>query len=81
MAKAFLGMGLLGANFVKAMLEKGEKVQVWNRNPARAQALEASGATVLATAAEAVAGADYVHITVKDDAAVNEVLAAAAPGL
>ncbi|MBO9151289.1 NAD(P)-dependent oxidoreductase [Chitinophaga sp. GCM10012297] len=81
MAKAFLGMGLLGANFVKAMLEKGEKVQVWNRNPARAQALEASGATVLATAAEAVTGADYVHITVKDDAAVDEVLAAAAPGL
>lgn len=74
-------MGLLGANFVKAMLDRGEKVQVWNRNPARAQALEASGATVLATAAEAVKGAGYVHITVKDDAAVNEVLAAAAPGL
>lgn len=74
-------MGLLGANFVKAMLDKGEKVQVWNRNPARAQALEASGATVFANVADAVKNADYVHITVKDDAAVNEVLAAAAPGL
>lgn len=74
-------MGLLGANFVKAMLDKGEKVQVWNRSPARAQALEASGATVFANVADAVKNADYVHITVKDDAAVNEVLAAAAPGL
>ncbi len=74
-------MGLLGANFVKAMLDKGEKVQVWNRNPARAQALEASGAKVFANVADAVKNADYVHITVKDDAAVNEVLAAAAPGL
>jgi 3-hydroxyisobutyrate dehydrogenase len=74
-------MGLLGANFVKAMLDKGEKVQIWNRNPERARALEASGAAVFASAADAVKGADHVHITVKDDAAVNEVLAAAAPGL
>ncbi|MBD0288676.1 MAG: NAD(P)-dependent oxidoreductase, partial [Flavisolibacter sp.] len=32
--KAFLGMGLLGSNFVRAMLQKGEEVQVWNRTAA-----------------------------------------------
>ena len=74
-------MGLLGANFVKAMLDRGEKVQVWNRNRTRAQALESFGATVFSSPADAVKDADYVHLTVKDDAAVNEVLAAAASGL
>jgi 3-hydroxyisobutyrate dehydrogenase len=35
--KAFLGMGLLGSNFVKAMLKQGEEVQVWNRTHAKVQ--------------------------------------------
>ncbi len=78
---AFLGMGLLGSNFVKALLNKGYGVNVWNRSPARAQALQPLGAHVFATAADAVAGADRVHLTLKDDAAVNEVLAQAEPGL
>ena len=73
-------MGLLGTNFVKAMLDKGEKVQVWNRSPEKAAALEALGAAVSADVATAVAGADYIHVTLKDDDSVNEVLAAAAPG-
>lgn len=80
MARAFLGMGLLGSNFVKAMLEKCEQVQVWNRSPERATALEASGAKAFAAAADAVKGADHIHVTVKDDSSVDEVLAAAAPG-
>ena len=78
--KAFLGMGLLGSNFVKAMLNKGEQVQVWNRTTSRAVALEPLGARAFATAAEAVSGADIVHITVKDDASVDEVLEQASTG-
>jgi len=74
-------MGLLGTNFVKAMLEKGEQVQVWNRSPEKATALEASGAKAFGAVTDAVKGADYIHVTVKDDSSVNEVLAAAAPGL
>lgn len=81
MARAFLGMGLLGTNFVKAMLDKGETVQVWNRSPEKATALEAEGAKAFAAAADAVRGADHIHIAVKDDASVNQVLAAAVPGL
>lgn len=79
--KAFLGMGLLGSNFVKAMLRKGEEVQVWNRTASKAEILVADGALAFANVADAVKGADMVHITLKDDATVNEVLEAAFSGL
>lgn len=79
--KAFLGMGLLGSNFVKAMLKKGEQVQVWNRTAAKATALEAFGAKACAQPAEAVKGASQVHLTLKDDDTVDQVLAMAMPGL
>jgi len=79
--KAFLGTGLLGANFVRAMLKKGDQVQVWNRTAAKATELEQYGARAFSDVADAVRGADVVHMTLKDDASVDEVLAAAAPGL
>ncbi len=78
---AFLGMGLLGSNFVKALIKKGHQVQVWNRTAAKATALEADGAKAFADITAAVKGASVVHLTLKDDATVNEVLALAAPGL
>jgi 3-hydroxyisobutyrate dehydrogenase len=77
---AFLGMGLLGSNFVRAMIKKGEQVQVWNRTASRATELEATGAKAFADVAAAVNGADFIHITLKDDASVNEVLAKASVG-
>ena len=78
---AFLGMGLLGSNFVRALIGKGEQVQVWNRTASRATALETYGAKAFSDVADAVKGADRVHLTLKDDDTVNEVLAAAAAGL
>lgn len=78
--KAFLGMGLLGSNFVRAMIQKGDQVQVWNRTTAKARALEAYGAKAFNDAAEAVKGADTIHITLKDDSTVDEVLAMASTG-
>jgi 3-hydroxyisobutyrate dehydrogenase len=79
--KAFLGMGLLGANFVRALLKKGNQVQVWNRTASKATALEAEGAKAFANVADAVKGAGIIHLTLKDDASVDEVLAMATPGL
>jgi 3-hydroxyisobutyrate dehydrogenase len=79
--KAFLGMGLLGSNFVKAMLKKGDQVQVWNRTTAKATAPEAFGAKAFENAADAVKGVNVVHLTLKDDDTVNEVLGKASPGL
>ena len=78
--KTFIGTGLLGANFTKAMLKKGEQVNVWNRTPAKAKALEADGAKAFDNIADAVKGADRIHLTVKDDAAVDEVLEKASAG-
>lgn len=78
---AFLGTGLLGANFVRALLKKGNEVQVWNRTPSKAAALEAEGAKAFTDVAAAVQGAERIHLTLKDDASVNEVLAMARPAL
>ena len=54
--KAFLGMGLLGSNFVRAMIKKGDQVQVWNRTPSKAKALETYGAKAFDDAADAPTG-------------------------
>jgi len=78
---AFLGTGLLGSNFARAALRRGEQVQVWNRSIERARPLEAEGARVFAQAADAVRGASRVHIALSDDAAVEAVLAQALPGV
>jgi 3-hydroxyisobutyrate dehydrogenase-like beta-hydroxyacid dehydrogenase len=78
---AFLGTGLLGSALVEAALGRGERITVWNRTLAKARALEASGARVAETPADAVRGAARVHLVLKDDAAVEDVVAALRPGL
>jgi 3-hydroxyisobutyrate dehydrogenase len=71
---AWLGTGLLGANFVRKMLERGETVHVWNRSPEKARALEAEGAKAFDDTREAVRGASEIHLTLSDDASVDSVL-------
>src|SRR5687768_6061976 len=80
MMKAFLGMGLLGSNLVRAMIKKGDKVQVWNRTSSKAIELEQYGAKAFIDVEEAVKGAQIIHIAVKDDASVDEVLENASTG-
>ncbi|HTE07072.1 MAG TPA: NAD(P)-binding domain-containing protein [Planctomycetota bacterium] len=75
-----LGTGLLGSGFAHALRRQGAAVRVWNRSPDKARALARIGATPVADPAEAVRGAERTHIAVSDDAAVDAVLAAAAPG-
>lgn len=77
---AFLGMGLLGSNFVRALRGRGEEVNVWNRTPEKARALAADGAHPFDDVAEAVTGASRVHLALSDDAAVDEVLEKAKAG-
>jgi 3-hydroxyisobutyrate dehydrogenase len=73
-------MGLLGSNFVRAMIAKGAAVQVWNRTASRATELEQYGAKAFANVKDAVTNANFIHLTLKDDATVDEVLAAASTG-
>lgn len=74
MKVAYFGVGLLGSGFVRAMLERGDDVAVWNRTHARARALEADGAKVCEDPAQAVRGVEELHLTLSDDASVDAVL-------
>lgn len=77
---AFLGTGLLGSNFTRALLKKGEQVHVWNRTFEKAKDLEVYGAKAFGQVAEAVKNADRIHLTLSDDQAVDEVLENASAG-
>jgi 3-hydroxyisobutyrate dehydrogenase len=74
MTIAYFGTGLLGAGFVRRLLDNGHTVHVWNRSPEKAKALEADGAIAFASAADAVEGAEQLHLTLADDASVDAVL-------
>jgi 3-hydroxyisobutyrate dehydrogenase len=76
---AFFGTGLLGSGFTRALLRRGEVVHVWNRTASKARALEADGARAFDDPAEAARGADRLHLSLSDDAAVDELLERAAP--
>lgn len=78
---AFLGTGLLGSAFAEAAAKRGDIVTAWNRSPVKAQALSAFGVKAAATPADAVRGASRVHMVLKDDAVVDEVIEAARTGL
>lgn len=78
---AFLGTGLLGAAFAEAAARRGDQVSAWNRTADKARALEAFGIRVAASPADAVRGASRVHVILKDDAVVEQVLEQAIHGL
>src|SRR5471032_1040632 len=77
---AYLGTGLLGTNFVRAFIARGETVHVWNRSGDKARALEQYGAKAFENPADAVRGAEQIHLTLSDDAAVDDVLERASAG-
>lgn len=78
---AFLGVGMLGAGMARAALGRGDRVAVYNRTRAKAEALAGAGARVCDTAAEAARGAERIHVVLSDDAAVDATLDAAREGL
>jgi 3-hydroxyisobutyrate dehydrogenase len=78
---AFLGTGLLGSALIEAAAKRGDDITVWNRTADKARALEQFGVRVAASPAEAVRGAGRVHLVLKDDDVVEEVIAALRPGL
>ncbi|HZV77492.1 MAG TPA: NAD(P)-dependent oxidoreductase [Candidatus Babeliales bacterium] len=81
MSVAFYGAGMLGSAMIRAMLERGVTVHVWNRTHAKAQALEPFGAVAFDDAAEAARGADRIHLCLSDDASVDAVIDAALSGI
>ncbi|MFD4181603.1 NAD(P)-dependent oxidoreductase [Rhodococcus sp. NPDC058514] len=69
-----LGLGAMGTELARAWLAAGTPLTVWNRTPHRAQVLAGQGATVAATAAEAVAAGRLVVVCLLDDESVGDAL-------
>lgn len=74
-----LGAGLLGAGMVENLLNKGERVTVWNRTAAKVAPLVEKGAIAAADPRSAAAGASRVHLVLTSDDAVDAVIAAMGP--
>ncbi|WP_093607608.1 NAD(P)-dependent oxidoreductase [Streptomyces indicus] len=72
-----LGLGAMGTALARTWLDAGHPLTVWNRTPARAEALAAEGARVAASAAAAVAANRLVIVCLLNDASVDEALAGA----
>jgi 3-hydroxyisobutyrate dehydrogenase-like beta-hydroxyacid dehydrogenase len=76
-AISVVGLGEMGTALADAYLKAGHPTTVWNRSPAKAEALVARGATAAPTAADAIAKSDLVILCVLDYDAADEVLATA----
>jgi 3-hydroxyisobutyrate dehydrogenase-like beta-hydroxyacid dehydrogenase len=69
---AFVGLGNMGRPMAERLLEKDFALRVYNRTAAKAAPLAERGATIAATPAEAVDGADVVVTMLADDAALTD---------
>jgi 2-hydroxy-3-oxopropionate reductase len=71
---AFLGTGIMGAPMAGNLVKAGHSVAVWNRSPAKTEALAEMGATVAENPAAAAKDADIVFTMLADGAAVADLL-------
>jgi 3-hydroxyisobutyrate dehydrogenase-like beta-hydroxyacid dehydrogenase len=70
----FIGLGIMGQPMALNLAMAEYKLAVYNRTPGKAAALEAMGARVAASPADAARDADAVVIIVSDSAAVESVV-------
>jgi 3-hydroxyisobutyrate dehydrogenase len=70
----FIGIGLMGDPMTRRLLEAGFDVTVWNRSPAKAEALGEVGARVADTIGELVAQVDVVMLCLANTAVVEAVV-------
>lgn len=64
-----IGVGKMGGALAEALLRNEFKVIVWNRTPAKSEALREMGAAVAASVAEAARAADLMIVSLSDHAA------------
>src|SRR5690606_27979901 len=64
----------MGEPMARRLLQAGHQLKVWNRSPAKADALVAEGAVRCATPAEAATDVDVVILCLLDAAAVEQVV-------
>lgn len=69
-----IGLGAMGREIARVLLEAGHPTTVWNRTSSRADDLVGMGATRADTVAQAVAGSPLVLVCVLDYAATRDLL-------
>jgi 3-hydroxyisobutyrate dehydrogenase/2-hydroxy-3-oxopropionate reductase len=72
----FIGLGIMGQPMALRLAQAGHLLAVYNRTPGKSAALEAAGARVASSPADAARDADVVMIIVSDSAAVEGVVTA-----
>ena len=72
MQVGFIGLGSMGSGMAANLLKAGHALTVYNRTPAKAEALVAEGGRLAKTPREAARG-DVVITMLADDAAVESV--------
>jgi 3-hydroxyisobutyrate dehydrogenase-like beta-hydroxyacid dehydrogenase len=70
----FLGLGTMGAPLANNLRRAGHLVTVWNRTPAKAEALVKKGARPATSPREAAAGQELVFTCLTDEKALEAVL-------
>ncbi|MDB5130648.1 MAG: 6-phosphogluconate dehydrogenase [Mucilaginibacter sp.] len=70
----FIGLGSMGLNMAKNLVEQGYHLQVYNRTGSKADALDQKSITKCKTPAEAAEGVQAVITMLADDDAVKEVV-------
>ena len=70
----FIGLGLMGDPMTRRLLDAGFEVTVWNRTPAKAEALGEAGARVAGSIAELVQRVDVVMLCLANTEAVEAVV-------
>lgn len=70
----FIGLGIMGQGMAANLLKAGYAVTVWNRTPAKAQALIDAGAQLAESPREVAARASVIFICVSDTPDVQQVI-------
>jgi 3-hydroxyisobutyrate dehydrogenase len=71
---AFIGLGAMGSRMAANLIDAGHSLRLFNRTAARCEPLQARGAVVCASPAEAAQGAQFVISMVADDVASHDVM-------
>jgi 3-hydroxyisobutyrate dehydrogenase len=71
---ALIGLGAMGSRIARRLLDAGHELVVWNRTPARAADLVASGATLVESPAAAARDAEVVITMVTNPDALRDVV-------
>jgi 3-hydroxyisobutyrate dehydrogenase-like beta-hydroxyacid dehydrogenase len=70
----FIGLGNMGAPMARNLIRAGHSLTVYNRTRTRAEPLQAAGARIAATPADAARAAETLITMLADDQAVEEIL-------